>query len=696
MALVKHDGMILEVTANDDGTVDVKDSGLKFLPWEKGSPDRMPPTVARNARKYNQQALAPIERLANMKTSGSSDIDIKRQREAQQMGFFDKAGHVAIDESRNLVEGAKNIGDFAEHTISNLVGADESADAALKRTYDRGIESYKQDIIMKPVMEEAGISNIARIVPYIVTGSILEKPVQMGIEGMVKGATSLVAGAGQGIRNMRAKSGKNWMNRGKAIGGNARSGTANPLGPLLREYGLSLRKSANKGNLKAAAKSKTPIMVDPFREGIKDKVLTQSAVSGIEGGLHSDSDALLSAGAAVPASLLGSKINSMLYKSPIVHGASDLKVVDWAKRQGYPLTPGEKTGIGSMQKFESKLRGSHDLSDLMDIHDNGYQIVDNRKAAEVMGMKPNSPMTPTSLREHRQNLKNEYNLLQKDSDALVKPDDIKAMIDDIKVRTSAGTESNVKAKNIAMAHLREIAKASNARRVDDEIVFDQFSGKSYQDLSRGIKQEIDSNIDNPTVMGLLKDIQKTLDSGMEKGIAEKSGTATAAQWRDLKERDAISRLVQKYGSNSDGSVNSNKLNNYFMNSEPERYLSESGGRRITTLHKMAKLGDIKSNVKKFGLGGGGSDVVDKSIPSLIQRAIASPLLSKTPLLPSMYVNRYLSGYPSVEGLLNTKLGGANDVSKILRANESANRPKEKTLGLLQSAYDYMDQMFTGE
>ena len=135
----------------------------------------------------------------------------------------------------------------------------------------------------------------------------------------------------------------------------------------------------------------------------------------------------------------------------------------------------------------------------------------------------------------------------------------------------------------------------------------------------------------------LKKIQAALDDSLQAGMDK----ATAANWKDLNERYAMTNLVMKHGMTPNGMIDPQRISHKVMQGdEAIRTLTGRGG-RIKKLQDVARYNDILNNVEGGSLTGLGS--ADYGADRALVKA---PWKYRLPLAPRARVAYRLSQAPT--------------------------------------------------
>ncbi len=360
----------------------------------------------------------------------------------------------------------------------------------------------------------------------------------------------------------------------------------------------------------------------------------------------------------------GEMIGPAVRRSPDFYSPQDKALIEWGESQGMQFLPGQRTGNRGQQMFEAGLRSDADWATTIKQYDANNDTVMNRIAYEAMGIPRGKvdAMTPDKLREHKDMLQAEYQALEAGTVGRIDAPVMREMDAHIKsLESLKGSDAvkNAKAARAAYENLQNLSTRETRKDARGRFVQRTFDGKEYQTLRTNLKDQItkaynDGNVGRARALQPMLD---QLDAGMEKGIRQFGGEASAAQWKDLNERYAMTKLFIEKGSTPTGNIDPARLTAYFQSSDPERMLLESGG-RVTDLHKLAKLNYVMKNQAGSALTGTGMMTYKKNPTkqSMRQRLLSSPAGSAVPFIPEMMLKRYAGGYPSVSGYLGMGIG----------------------------------------
>lgn len=276
--------------------------------------------------------------------------------------------------------------------------------------------------------------------------------------------------------------------------------------------------------------------------------------------------------------------------------------------KGFSLTPGVRTGNRQMQTEEAGIKNSDVLGDLY------HQTVtrkNQRKMTEMAGdaigmdMRGRDNFSPQELQSHLDNLSAQYKNLEANTIGVIGSAQAKKMGDAMKELQPTSSRNTSKADKARYDQIKSVVQQIRAEtnpisNPGQQTVYG-FDGSKYQQLRQRIQDEAsqafmkgDSRLGNQ-----LKRVQEALDESLQTGMGKK----TAAEWKDLNERYAMTNLLARKGLTETGAVDPTKITSTVMrDDEALRTLTDKGG-RIKNFQKIAKYNDILSNVEGGSLTG---------------------------------------------------------------------------------------------
>lgn len=543
-----------------------------------------------------------------------------------------------------------SIGTVMEDVIGSDIGA-------LDRQRELAAEQAEKDKYYEQMKDNEGLSKIAAIPPYMVSQVALP-PLSRAAGATIKTALNTVdqgarkAGGyvGDIIRKQAAEGGDN------VVTGLAKEIDDAVLAPLTR---------------RSIARGNQPKLSHETRSGFGGQLGGSAALGAIEGGIHYD-DSMLD---GVYASLLGTGMGKMyepfLSRAATKLGTAEKEVLKWAESKGYRPTPGLKLGQPKYQSKEAGLRSDERYSGPMKQLDDANDEVVTRVAGETMGLSDAQMknLTPETLAAHKKSLSDEYKAITDASSGKIKYSDLTAVERQLDELPSTKVNDDIR-KEVAGWVDRIKTLNTPKRDARGRYAPASFDGKQYQSIRQELKAKITKAYDdgNPTYGKSLTSLVEALDKGMSEGVARGQGTATAALWKDLNERFAMTELVMNNGMNPLGGINLNRLSNYFMEHDANRILTGQGG-RVKDLHNLVKLNHMNKNQQGSSLSGPGIEHITKEGKSESARLLNTPSSLDTSLPRWLKIRAYQSGYPASSGLLGLSREGNYSAPNLMRMIE---------------------------
>lgn len=314
--------------------------------------------------------------------------------------------------------------------------------------------------------------------------------------------------------------------------------------------------------------------------------------------------------------------------------------------KGFTLTPGVRTGNEAMQVEEAGIRNSQAFGPYYTQHvtrPNQQKITEMTGDAMGLDGKNRDSWSQAELDNHLNSLSNEYKNLEASTIGVIGREQSKKMGDALKELQPTSNRNTSRADQARYDQLNSVVKQIRAEtnpisRPGAQTVYG-FDGAKYQQLRQRIQDEAsqafmkgDSRLGNQ-----LKKVQEALDESLQSGMDK----ATAANWKDLNERYAMTNLVMKYGMTPQGVIDPNRISNKLMQGdEAIRTLTGRGG-RIKKLQDVARYNDMLNDVAGGSLTGlGGADMAaDRSLTKL-------PWKYRLPLAARARVAYRLSRFPT--------------------------------------------------
>ena len=314
--------------------------------------------------------------------------------------------------------------------------------------------------------------------------------------------------------------------------------------------------------------------------------------------------------------------------------------------KGFSITPGVRTGNTAMQTEEAGIRNSDTFGPYY--HQNvtrPNQQKITEMVGDTMGLngKNRDSWSQAELDSHLNSLSSEYKALEANTTGVIGRPQAKAMADamnELKPTASKNTTTRDQQNyNQIRSVVQQIQAETNKLYVAGAPTMRQFDGAKYQQLRQRIQSEAsDAYRNGNTRLGDgLKKIQAALDDSLQAGMDK----ATAANWKDLNERYAMTNLVMKHGMTPNGMIDPQRISHKVMQGdEAIRTLTGRGG-RIKKLQDVARYNDILNNVEGGSLTGLGS--ADYGADRALVKA---PWKYRLPLAPRARVAYRLSQAPT--------------------------------------------------
>lgn len=429
---------------------------------------------------------------------------------------------------------------------------------------------------------------------------------------------------------------------------------------------------------------------DHFSRRVSE-VAKAPVIGAAEGGVQYDGDAatgalystLGAAGATVGPLKILSKVEN-------VRDNATKGIINQMHKEGFELTPGVRTGNRQMQMEEAGMRNSDLFGDYY------YQKVDRpneRKMTELAGEaiglngKGRDAFAQDELSSHMSNLSDQYKKLEANTTGKFGSKEVKTIGDVLKDlqptqhrNTSPADKSRYQVvKSIVDTMTQEIS--SPKRGANGRFQGYQYDGSQYQAIRQRIQQEASQAYSNgdKRLGDALSKIRTTLDDSIANGMNK----TTAAQWRDLNERYAMTRLLLEKGMTPSGRIDPLGITSAVMDSdEAIRTLTGKGG-RIKQFQKIARYNDVLNNVEGgtlTGLGGAdkGADRNLSKLPwkyriPLAARGVASYRISRLPTIGfepevPIQIGRAVGASNPTDNAKNAGLETFQDMLDFLKGN----------------------------
>lgn len=610
---------------------------------------------------------------------------LARYNEVRDMGSFKKSMIAGGHELNKLAAGTNELA----YNLAGMMGVNPTG--MQKKVNDIADTQQSNDKVYKEFSENAGIPGvIGSSLPYIVSSSLAGPVIGKGMEALVGKFTNI---PGEAI-----KEGKSLFTRGvqalseqPGVAGNIGQGMKTEItAPWLRM---------------AAAKAKQVSLPNPYRVGAAGRVLGGTALGAGESGLHYDQSMGQGALSSLLPLLSAEALRPALIKAPIYWQKPEQDLVKWYEEQGAHISTGLATGSKGMQDFESGMRNTRYLRDTVGRYDAGNDIINNRIVADAIGLKTPSGdkvvhLGPSVLRDHLKDLGNQYNELEKGTVARLLPQDHAALAKhQATLLADSDPHINAIGKSVG-SYVNRIQKIDQSNlpkrntitgRMEPKVV----DGGTFQSLRSDLKSDISDAYKNGNTRKAeaLKPVLDIVDNSVERGLALSSaGKVTTdgvpvgiQKWKDLNEKTALTHMVMDNGLNTTGTrVEPHRLLNQFKSGDVQRFYTESGGKNITQLHKLAKINAMDRDQSSALAGLGTHGVMNSGKQSFIQKLLQTPAAGFLPMPAEFAMWLYNKGYPSKTGLLAMSGKKFGDPGLYARALGQSQQP-------WPSLYDYVDK-----
>lgn len=685
--------LILAVDPNDPSKgqwVPESEKG-NVKPWEHRVKTNNPQSAfTQRVQKFQDQKTRWAQRWAD-----ENLMDPRRQmdREAAQ----DISGPEAF--SINAIREAAGFGRGARDLVTNLAGLGagvlnlDSQDALMQKTRENEQAKIERDRLWQGFDDTTFGADLGKVVPYLLTGRVIE-PAARATTGRALSQVGEVAVD-------TAKQSGGFLS--KLIKNQAATGSPrNPVTRVAKELEESVVDPLQKfsANLKAR-----PVMEDDFRKGFLSQTGTYGGIGATEGAIHEDLTIPGGSGGSMIGGVLGRFASPMMSKLPNKNSDSVNALLDEMEAKGFRSLPGLRSGQPELQILENNLRTDRGYSSYFRDIDNANNEVVTRTAVKAMGITDDvaRDLTPARLKAHRESLKNEFDELEKVSIGKLDRTELQQIDQEI---ANLGVSNNVKTMQQELKNM----KHTRGRSATGQFTPATFSGKDYKRLTAKIKLARDS----AQVKGNLEDASvydkmlTALDNGMHTGVVNHGGAGTGAKWKDLRQRYALTELIEQHGMTPMGGIDTGRLGKYFIEHDSRRLLEGSEG-PISDLHKLAKLNYIQK--KQSGGGLGRDNVEDDFYTGVKDQAhlLGTPASLMMPLqrrIPAMMYGQL--GWPVKTGLLgmnkDAKYWGMPTLSRSFEqgqelhtdpvgaAKRTARRTAAYGIDMGQDVWDWMNEL----
>jgi hypothetical protein len=632
---------------------------------------------------------------------------VKRLEAAKKLTWPSKvltsAGLEAMKLGTGFNDLAYNIGGFG----ANLAGADKIDSAMQKKITQNRLQDEARTKQYKEYESVAGIPGTAgKMLPYIVS-SEMAGPVVSKVAGKVLGALTDIP-----IEAVTA--GKGLVSR--TVDAMARSPYTAP-----KNVGMAVKRVVtDPWAAKVARTARQVTLPDPFTAGLAKSVVGNTALGAIEGGLHPDRTMKEGAINSLLGTLSGVALKPILAAKPNfrVGNANEINLIQRGENLGKTFLPGMKYGDIGNQKFEHAMSQDAFIGNTIKRMNTQNKIIDNRTAAEVIGMDPyiRSPtgipmadkkgkllyndkitFTPKVLNAHLDKLGKEYNTLEAGTVPIMDAAARRGLTNHVASLAADGTKEGKTIFKDASDYLKRINQSIPATIPRDPLtgrmLAPSLSGNSYKDVRSRIKEDISSSFaaGNNTRASALKPLLSQLDEAANKGVAVGRGTVDANRWKDLNERFALTKEVLNHGMTPTGEFDPSKFYTHISSGGQERMLTDVGTQRISPLIDAGKLSYMASHQHGSDLSGlGVKNILRKDQPSIVQKLLMNfpSVTGSIPALTKSAIWLYSHGYPIQKGALLMSGKGFGNPALYTRAlNQSANYPSAAYPSIYNSVTD---------
>lgn len=572
---------------------------------------------------------------------------VERAVEARQMPWSDRMMLLGGHETMKLGAGAADIYDKTKRFFTD---DQQEAERLTNRIDQRERDQAFQDDVFREIDEYTTGGGLARSLPYMVTGI---------------GAGPATAKVGGKIVNTVGDVTKHVGKTTRSVTGRAVERVAKQRGP----HGAVARRVKKEWmdplNRRAMRKTQQIPEIDPYRQGAMSRILGDTALGGVEGLVHYDMNPLEGMIASMAGSAGGQAMKPALSRAPDFYEPDERRLVEWAKDKGFKFLPGSERGLHSAHMFEEGLRSEKAWTDIVHEMDRSNNRVMTRTALNAAGLPNQTSVTTDALQKHMDDLRSQYKALESNTTGQFDRNNMLAIRNQINNLKKSVSKTDQKAGNEAEAIFKEMLKASKVGRSRrGRYTKSTFDGSKYQ----GLRQKLSSKLDTAYTQGdrttsdILTTMRKELDEALGRGLdAEQIGLGvlknnpTSAQWRDLNERYAMSKMLMHHGMGKHGQIDLDRLGSHLLSTDPERLILEQGG-RIQDLQRLVKVRDITRHLP-------GNANRTASIAKNPQKISAFQAFLHTPLagaklfspISQTYMKLYQKGIPSTTGLLGMNL-----------------------------------------
>ena len=593
---------------------------------------------------------------------------VARLDRAEAMNPIEKLGQGVINESNKLLLGAADMTvkgaqfaipsyeaktDRGKQVLENMFGS--------TRDYSKNMAEYQaqRDIEQEEFESQAGVPGfVGKMVPYMVGEATLAPK-------FVKGAadvSSIVANTlGDATRGLVGK-----------LASKSKKAPINIFNDILK-------------NMKGQKST-----MDLDNVGVTSDILGNLALGTLEGAAHYDYSALGGGVESALGSISGKLLNPVLSKKASYRNKQDLGTINAMKKKHKRVSPAIETGREDLIDTEKGLRNESNLTaNYMKQWDRGNKQIDNEIAYQAMGIPKNKAanMTTDEFATHLDNISVEYEDLVGKTRAHFSADqwnDFNAMADKLK------KEGNVD----IVASVEQITNnlkrnATQGRTATGKFLPKTFDGKTFQMERKRIKAKLASAYNNGDreMVDALEPLLKEMDSAIDRGM-KMGGTASAKQWKDVNEKNAMAEILTGHGLTKHGDVDPGLLESYFK--KDNRRILTGKGNKIKDLHLIAKYNELARTVGGGSLTGLNLTHHGQGRQSLFTKLLFNPLTDKLRLGQRTALNTYMKGYPSQYGVLGMNRTGSFSPMALSRSMNQASDFRRDVADNALEAYDWAE------
>ena len=558
-----------------------KPTNMGNMPNGAPLPYGMDPAMIAQANKDNAQS--------NQRNQGirSNPSMLDKIAQADKQGWIEGILKGAGNTLNEFGQGAEDLVDkYLPESVSNVLnyrpfGGENglTADQRIARRQNE-MEASNEDQLVRTIANPVA-TTVGSMLPYFVTGRAAE----LGIDAITKTVSPIT-------RQLVQKS-LTTVGRGE--------GSANRIVDAIGDTANTL----------AARMDKVPDIPSDFKKRLA-YMAKAPAIGAAEGSVNYNQTAgegALMSTAGVGAGAIGPL--RMLDRVENVRDPYTRRLVKEMDREGFSLTPGVRTGNRQMQTEEAGMKNSDVLGDY---YHQSVTRPNQRKMTELAGdaigldMRGRDNFAPEQLQAHLDDLSAQYKNLEANTTGVIGSAQAKKMGDAMKELQPTSSKNTSAADMARYEQIKSVVQQIRAEtnplsRPGAQTVY-TFDGAKYQQLRQRIQDEAnqafvkgDSRLGNQ-----LKKVQEALDESLQTGMGKK----TAAEWKDLNERYAMTNLLARKGLTETGAVDPTKITSAVMrDDEALRTLTDKGG-RIKNFQKIAKYNDILNNVEGGSLTGLGT------------------------------------------------------------------------------------------